>query len=99
MPADLLQDMLRLRNRIAILSEAYSYLDFKRRVEVTEDFVEEIARLCAEQGVSRDEINAHGSKEKICSAGGYRLLYKGKTILSIGPRPEGGFWAEVPSSI
>jgi hypothetical protein len=33
-----------LRNRIAILSEAYSYLDFARRVEVTEDFVEEILR-------------------------------------------------------
>jgi hypothetical protein len=36
-----------LRNRIAILSEAYSYLDFKRRVEVTEDFVEEIWRSVA----------------------------------------------------
>ena len=33
-----------LRNRIAILSEAYSYLDFKGRVDVTEDFVEEIWR-------------------------------------------------------
>jgi len=33
-----------LRNRIAILSEAYSYLDFKGRVAVTEDFVEEIYR-------------------------------------------------------
>ena len=32
-----------LRNRIAILSEAYSYLDFKGRVEVTEDFVAEIS--------------------------------------------------------
>src|SRR5687767_159192 len=31
-----------LRNRIAIRSEAYSYLDFKGRVEVTEDFVAEI---------------------------------------------------------
>jgi len=31
-----------LRNRIAILSEAYSYLDFRGRVDVTEDFVEEI---------------------------------------------------------
>jgi hypothetical protein len=31
-----------LRNRIAILSEAYSYLDFKGRIEVTEHFVEEI---------------------------------------------------------
>ena len=35
-----------LRNRIAILSEAYSYLDFKGRVEVTEDFVEEICKQC-----------------------------------------------------
>jgi hypothetical protein len=33
-----------LRNRIAILSEAYSYLDFKGRVEVTADFVEELYR-------------------------------------------------------
>ena len=31
-----------LRNRFAILSEAYSYLDFKGRIEVTEAFVEEI---------------------------------------------------------
>jgi predicted deacylase len=36
-----------LRNRIAILSEAYSYLDFKRRIEVTEDFVEQIWRSAA----------------------------------------------------
>jgi hypothetical protein len=39
-----------LRNRIAILSEAYSYLDFKGRVEVTEDFVEEIWRNVAANG-------------------------------------------------
>ena len=36
-----------LRNRIAILSEAYSYLDFKGRVDVTEDFVEEIYKNVA----------------------------------------------------
>ena len=30
-----------LRNRLAILSEAYSYLDFRGRVRVTEVFVEE----------------------------------------------------------
>ena len=36
-----------LRNRIAILSEAYSYLDFKGRVEVTEDFVAEIWKSAA----------------------------------------------------
>jgi len=33
-----------LRNRLTILSEAYSYLDFRRRVEVTEAFVEEILK-------------------------------------------------------
>jgi hypothetical protein len=36
-----------LRNRIAILSEAYSYLDFKGRIAVTEDFVSEIYRNVA----------------------------------------------------
>jgi len=36
-----------LRNRIAILSEAYSYLDFKGRVDVTEDFVAEIYKNAA----------------------------------------------------
>lgn len=33
-----------LRNRLTILSEAYSYLDFKTRVAVTEAFVEEICK-------------------------------------------------------
>jgi hypothetical protein len=33
-----------LRNRLAILSEAYSYLDFRARVRVTEAFVEELLR-------------------------------------------------------
>ena len=36
-----------LRNRIAILSEAYSYLNFERRVSATEAFVEEIMRFVA----------------------------------------------------
>ncbi len=36
-----------LRNRMTILSEAYSYLPFQRRVEVTERFVEEILNFCA----------------------------------------------------
>jgi hypothetical protein len=33
-----------LRNRIAVLSEAYSYVSFGRRIAVTEDFVEELLR-------------------------------------------------------
>jgi hypothetical protein len=36
-----------LRNRIAILSEAYSYLGFERRVRVTEAFVETLLALIA----------------------------------------------------
>ena len=36
-----------LRNRIAILSEAYSYLDFRSRVRVTEVFVEEMLNAVA----------------------------------------------------
>ncbi len=36
-----------LRNRISILSEAYSYVDFRGRVEATAAFVEEILRYSA----------------------------------------------------
>jgi hypothetical protein len=36
-----------LRNRIAVLSEAYSYLDFRGRVKVTEAFVEEVLKASA----------------------------------------------------
>jgi hypothetical protein len=36
-----------LRNRIAILSEAYSYLDFKSRVDVTDKFVRSILEFVA----------------------------------------------------
>src|SRR5688572_30889378 len=39
-----------LRNRISILSEAYSYLDFAGRVRATEAFVEEIMRFVAANG-------------------------------------------------
>src|SRR5262249_13552394 len=36
-----------LRNRLTILSEAYSYLDFKGRIDVTAAFVEEIFKYSA----------------------------------------------------
>ncbi|HJW92402.1 MAG TPA: M14 family metallopeptidase [Thermoanaerobaculia bacterium] len=39
-----------LRNRFTILSEAYSYIDFKARVEVTYQFVHEIANAVARSG-------------------------------------------------
>ena len=38
-----------LRNRIAILSEAYSYLDFRARVDVTDKFVRSILHFIAER--------------------------------------------------
>ncbi len=38
-----------LRNRIAVLSEAYSYLSFARRIAVTEDFVEELLRALSRE--------------------------------------------------
>jgi hypothetical protein len=38
-----------LRNRIAILSEAYSYLDFRARVDVTDKFVRAILQYIAER--------------------------------------------------
>lgn len=44
-----------LRNRLTILSEAYSYLDFKGRVAVTEAFVEEIFKYAS---LHADEIIA-----------------------------------------
>jgi hypothetical protein len=47
-----------LRNRIAILSEAYSYLTFERRVKVTEAFVEEIMRFVAAHGREIRDLTA-----------------------------------------
>jgi zinc carboxypeptidase len=44
-----------LRNRLTILSEAYSYLDFKGRIDVTAAFVEEIFKYSAAHA---DEISA-----------------------------------------
>jgi Zinc carboxypeptidase len=58
-----------LRNRVAILSEAYSYLAFQRRIEVTEAFVETLLAQVARRGsevkalvddLDRDTIAAGG---------------------------------------
>ncbi len=45
-----------IRNRFTILSEAYSYLSFKRRIEATERFVEEILRFCGLNAASIKSI-------------------------------------------
>jgi hypothetical protein len=51
-----------LRNRIAILSEAYSYLDFKGRVEVTEDFVHEIWKSAADNAKQIMSLTAQADR-------------------------------------
>jgi hypothetical protein len=52
-----------LRNRIAILSEAYSYLDFKGRVDVTEDFVDEIWKSVAANGKQIMQLTAQADRQ------------------------------------
>jgi Zinc carboxypeptidase len=50
------QNYVGFRNRLTILSEAYSYLDFRRRVEVTEAFVEEILKYSAAHGAEMPQL-------------------------------------------
>ncbi len=52
-----------LRNRIAILSEAYSYLDFKGRVDVTEDFVDEIWKSVAANAKQIMSLTAQADRQ------------------------------------
>ena len=52
-----------LRNRLAILSEAYSYLDFRGRVRVTEVFVEESLRAVAANAPRVTALTAQLDKE------------------------------------
>lgn len=47
-----------LRNRFAILSEAYSYIDFRARVEVTQQFLNEILASVARHGQTMMKIAA-----------------------------------------
>jgi len=54
-----------IRNRMAILSEAYSYLDFKRRVQVTEAFTEEIMRFVAANGEAIRSLTSGADAEWI----------------------------------
>ena len=54
-----------IRNRIGILSEAYSYLDFKGRVTVTEAFTEEIMRFVAANGDAIRSLTSDADAEWI----------------------------------
>ncbi|MEW6323148.1 MAG: M14 family metallopeptidase [Acidobacteriota bacterium] len=52
-----------LRNRIAVLSEAYSYYDFPGRVRVTEVFVEEVLRAVAGDALGVTQLTARVDRE------------------------------------
>ncbi len=62
-----------LRNRLTILSEAYSYLDFKGRIAVTEAFVEEILNYSAahatEIAALIKRIDSDAARGKLAQAG------------------------------
>lgn len=59
-----------LRNRFTILSEAYSYLPFKRRVEVSESLVEEILRYSAANGAALKQLTRSADEETVRKFGG-----------------------------
>ena len=57
------QNYVGLRNRLAILSEAYSYLDFRGRIEATSAFVEEILGYAAAHGSEIRELTRRADAE------------------------------------
>ena len=59
-----------LRNRLAILSEAYSYLDFRGRVRVTEVFVEECLRAIADNASRLTSLTSQLDREMSVVSGG-----------------------------
>ena len=84
------QNYVGLRNRIAILSEAYSYLDFKSRIAVTESFVEEILRNAAQHGGEILALTSALDREFVKSAQGDGELllgveYKIKALAELVP--------------
>lgn len=60
-----------LRNRFSVLSEAYSYLPFRTRVEVTYDFVAELLDYAASHAASLREACA--AADERCRRGGLSL--------------------------
>jgi len=64
------QNYVGFRNRLTILSEAYSYLHFRDRVAVTEAFVEEILRYVDAHGREIMELAARLDREFVEAAQG-----------------------------
>jgi hypothetical protein len=72
-----------LRNRFVILSEAYSYIDFRARVEVTHQFVHEILNA----------VEQHATKMKRMAARADERIRRGK-LKKLGVRFEIKPWRE-----
>jgi len=66
-----------LRNRLTILSEAYSYLTFKRRVEVTESFVEEIFKYAAANTAEILQLTKRADEETVRNFSGSGTIQQG----------------------
>jgi hypothetical protein len=66
-----------LRNRLTILSEAYSYLTFKRRVEVTERFVEEIFKYAAANAQEIYNLTKRADEETVRRFSGVETIDQG----------------------
>ncbi|HEY6892673.1 MAG TPA: hypothetical protein VI258_00790, partial [Rhodanobacteraceae bacterium] len=58
-----------LRNRFTILSEAYSYIDFRARVEVTYEFLHEILNAVDKHGKKMLRIAARADRAKLKKQG------------------------------
>ncbi len=80
-----------LRNRLAILSEAYAYADFRTRIAATQAFVLEILTLAAERGPevvaacrrADEETAAAGWEGRLSQALSARLALRGTESLLI----------------
>lgn len=72
-----------LRNRFTILSEAYSYIDFRARVEVTYEFVHEIL----------DAVTKYGDKMAKIAAKADERIRRGK-VRKLGTRFEMKAWKD-----
>ena len=66
-----------LRNRLTILSEAYSYLTFKRRIEVSERFVEEILKYSAANAAEIKRLIRSADDETVRKFGGKEPVDQG----------------------
>ncbi len=75
-----------LRNRLAILSEAYAYADFRTRIDVTRAFVTEILLLACERADALtalcarldDETARQGAQGELVQATGAELVSRGE---------------------